>query len=701
MLGKDVTLPSHVRGEKDFPPDYRDRLRWGTKEDRLRVNQEIIDTLPVRNIGAFVEFLAHRYGDRVALRESPDEDTHDANVLTYHQLLESVCLRACELLRLGIQHGERVGIVSENNIDALVLKLACQYIGAIVLPWTERIEEAGMTTAEAMERAHVPWLALHEERSIHHVLGADSVEFPHINMLRSTQHIFGVTHKDDERIVRAIGQPVTHDMEQSELRDRSRHVGISDNAIIFYSPGTGGLSSKMVEVSHANMLYQYCVTPGVLNAPPGVRYLHILPPYHVFGETMLGMALSMGGEVTLADLRCLKKGGPSLLQDGRFELFAAIPDFWRYLRTSIEQKVPGFVRSVLARDMVRVAWADIARARRTGDVCLIEKTDMYWKSFLQEYAKNIPEGSACTAIKTGIRAAIAHLLYPTIRRRAGIGSLRWGISGGAKLLAEDYAFFSALKGSPDYPGIELHSGYGLTEAGVCGIAKFGEGHFAASVGDTVAGSVAWIEKNADGNEEICIAGPGVSQYRDAGLQEELVPDQALHTGDQGKVVEIATEVLTAARQVILHERQLKRMVKWKGASMLPVPMEALLKESPMIKDALVVGNGQDRLGVLIFPKIDTIKEYCLEHPMDGFDPDHPEWSHPGIRFLFQHEVEKRLRLKIVKQRAYIDSFRIIGDVPPDIRMASGAPHPRKTEEYFAAEIAAMWNGSAFALKKGI
>lgn len=690
-------IPSHLRGESDFPSDYRARLRWGSKEDRTQVNQEIIDTFPVRNIGGFIDLLAQTYGDRIALHEPTSKEADQEKVLTYHQFSALVRSRALDLLRVGVRHGERVGIVSENNVDALVLKFACAYIGAIVLPWTERIEEAGMTTAEAMERARVPWLALHRERSIRHILEADVTDFPHIGTMKSHRHIIGVDRDDNKRICDEIGTPPVHGIEPSEFSSCLEQIAPSDTAFIFYSPGTGGMSSKMVEVSHGSMLYQYCVTPGVLHTPPGVRYLHVLPPYHIFGETMLGMVLSMGGEVTLADLRRLVKGDQSLLVRGQFELFSAIPEFWRKIRVGIQQKLPAFLHLTIEEDMVRVAWTDIERARLTGNPLLIEQTDRYWKEFLEEYARHAPKGSVLSCIKAGIRAAMAHLLYPGIRKRAGIGSLRWGISGGAKLRAEDYAFFSALKGSPDSPGIELHSGYGLTEAGVVSISDFTGQHFAASVGHVVPGSAAWTELTEEGHEEICIAGPGVARYRDPTLQHELIPDQVLHTGDQGKVIEIKDQVSGAVRQLIIHERQLKRMIKWKGASMLPAPMEALLKESPLIDDALILGDGQDRLGVLIFPNRQAVEELCGNVPMNGFNPHEPDWDHPGLRALFQKEVESRMRITVTKQRGRIDSFRIMGELPHALRMASGTLHPRKTEEYFAAEIRDFWNKKKFAL----
>ena len=133
--------------------------------------------------------------------------------------------------------------------------------------------------------------------------------------------------------------------------------------------------------------------------------------------------------------------------------------------------------------------------------------------------------------------------------------------------------------------------------------------------------------------------------------------------------------------------------------MLPAPMEALLKESPFIKDALITGDGQDRFGVLIFPNCDHVREYCITHSIEGFDSAMPDWDHPGLRAIFQKEVESQMRITVTKQRARVDSFRIITEVPPEVRMASGTLHPRKTEKYFVAEISDLWKKSEFGIQK--
>ena len=53
---------------------------------------------------------------------------------TYRELRDEVRSLAAGLLRLGLKHGDRVGLLMENGIEASVSLLAVSYIGAIVVP---------------------------------------------------------------------------------------------------------------------------------------------------------------------------------------------------------------------------------------------------------------------------------------------------------------------------------------------------------------------------------------------------------------------------------------------------------------------------------------------------------------------------------------------------------------------------------------
>jgi long-chain acyl-CoA synthetase len=689
-LKTECELPAHIRGNEHFPSDYYSRLEHGTKEDRNAVINEIIETFPAKNIGEFFSLIADAFDDRVALREYEyiKDGGSIERTMTYRELQQGVDIYAIELMRLGVGHGDRVGMVARNSIDSFLFKYGCESIGGIIVPFTENIADAGMTLAQAMERAKVSRIGLQGERSLKHLIESSHVDFPHVSSLIEHRHIIGIGDQDERRIANLVGVPDVLTTESS-LDERKTAVNSHDTAIAMFSPGSGGLYSKMIEVSHANLLYQYFVLPGVIKQPVGSRYLHMLPQHHIFGETVGGIALSMGADMTLTDLRNAKK---SLNEQPAYHFLTNVPEGWNIMREQIEKKIPEFITRTIKEDRVVIAQRDIERVRKTDNEELLKETMEYWRSICLPEV-NVHQKSLIDIIKW-VRAKIARLAFPSIVRKSRLNELRYSMSGGALLTAGDRSFFEAL-GRADHP-LPMRSGYGLTETtSIVSAPDADEEDFAVTVGDVVPGTAVWTRTHPeDGGEELCVAGPGIARYRDPALQKEHIPDGVLHTGDIGTVYHIASESNKKIRHLVQHKRQLKRMIKWKGASILPIPIELLLKKSLVISETLIVGNGQKHLGVLIFPDLQGVQMHCYRSPIEGFDPYNPDWSHPGIREEFAKEIRSLSRRKEIMQSVIIDSFMILPRVSDDLRMASGILHPYKIQEHFKEDIEKMWENNS-------
>jgi long-subunit acyl-CoA synthetase (AMP-forming) len=680
----DVNLPKHVRGNEHFPSDYYERLTHGDREQRQQVIDEIIETFPAKNMGEFFDTVANEFGDRVALREyryGQDGEMIE-HTMTFSELKEGVDIYAMELMHLGVGYGDRVGMVAQNSIDSWLFKYGCESIGGTIVPFTENIADAGMTLAEAMERAKVTRIGLQGERSLKHLIESSHVDFPHVSSLVEKKHIIGIGAEDEKRVAENIGAPSVYGT-QSSLDECKSQVKPHDIAITMFSPGSGGLYSKMVEISHANLLYQYFVLPGVLKQSVGTRYLHMLPQHHIFGETVGGIALSMGADTTLTDFRSAKK-----IIDTRapFHFLTNVPEGWSLMRSQIEKKAPKFVVQTINEDRALCAQKDIERAQGVNNEGLLRETMRYWRS-IQSRERGYPLQPI-----QWTRAQIARLFYPSILQQSGLDQMSYSMSGGALLKAGDRSFFEALGGEEN--PVPMRSGYGLTETtSIVSVPDAGEEDFAVTVGDVIPGTAVWTRQHPeDRGDELCVAGPGIAKYRDLSLQQEHIPDGVLHTGDIGVVYTITSDISGRVRHLVQHQRQLKRMIKWKGASILPIPIELLLKQSLIISEALIVGDGQNKLGVLIFPDPQGVQMHCYRSPIEGFDSHNPDWNHPGIRDEFAKEIKSLARKKDTMQSTMIDSFTILPRVPDDLRMASGILHPHKVKEHFAEEIRHMWEG---------
>ncbi|MEQ1765134.1 MAG: AMP-binding protein, partial [Pyrinomonadaceae bacterium] len=188
------------------------------------------------------------------------------------------------------------------------------------------------------------------------------------------------------------------------------------------------------------------------------------------------------------------------------------------------------------------------------------------------------------------QALASKLVFSKWRDGVG-GSLRFFVSGGAPLSKKlSYAFWAA--------GIPILQGYGMTEACVA-CANRPDDNKVGSIGTPFEG----IEMKIGSQDEILIKGPNVMQ----GYLNK--PDETLkaldlegyyHTGDVG-YKDLDGHFFVTDR--------LKDLFKLSnGKYVAPLQVESLLKQSPLVSQAVVVGSGRKQVGALIVPDWDSLKE---------------------------------------------------------------------------------------------
>jgi long-chain acyl-CoA synthetase len=181
--------------------------------------------------------------------------------------------------------------------------------------------------------------------------------------------------------------------------------------------------------------------------------------------------------------------------------------------------------------------------------------------------------------------------------RAGVGGcIRFFVSGGAPLSKKlSYAFWAA--------GIPILQGYGMTEACVT-CANRPDDSKVGSIGRPFEG----IEMKIAGSDgEVLIKGANVMRgYHDnpEATAAAIDADGFYHTGDVGYV--------DADGHFYITDR-LKDLFKLSnGKYVAPLQVESLLKQSPLISQAVAVGSGRKQVGALIVPDWDALKEAMKE-----------------------------------------------------------------------------------------
>jgi long-chain acyl-CoA synthetase len=172
-----------------------------------------------------------------------------------------------------------------------------------------------------------------------------------------------------------------------------------------------------------------------------------------------------------------------------------------------------------------------------------------------------------------------------------LSSLRYVNTGAAPLSSEVGREFRSLTGVP------VKQGYGLTETSPTINADFYAHAELESVGPSLADTEERVLDLQDpekvlgpGEEgELVVRGPQVMQgyWRDPELTGQVLTDGWFHTGDLARMDE---------RGYVFIVGRTKEMIKYKGYTVAPAELEALLLEHPQVKDCAVVGVANREVG---------------------------------------------------------------------------------------------------------
>lgn len=178
-----------------------------------------------------------------------------------------------------------------------------------------------------------------------------------------------------------------------------------------------------------------------------------------------------------------------------------------------------------------------------------------------------------------------------IRAEVGLDAAQWLITGSAPLPRATHEFFADR-------GMPLHDLWGLSEtAALATISRPGE-HRIGTVGRALPGTR--IRLAADG--EILVHGPHLANgYRNdpVATAEAFDADGWFHTGDIGEFY---------ADELAIIDRKKDIIISAGGENMSPAYIESVLSSSPLIEQAVVIGDGKPFNVALIVPNFDLLAE---------------------------------------------------------------------------------------------
>ena len=371
---------------------------------------------------------------------------------------------------------------------------------------------------------------------------------------------------------------------------RAEKIDGDDVLTLIYTSGTTG-NPKGVTLTHENLVQN--VLPSAERAPvsPEDFCLEFLPLCHVF-EQMLGYLYMYKG-VTKAYCSVYHVG--DLVATIKPTVFASVPRIYEKVYDKVMDKVNNAppIRRALFN------WAlGVGR-----------------KAYPQQIAGKTP---------AGFSYGLANRLVLSKVREALGGRLRFCVSGGAPLPLFTNEFFHSI-------GIRILEGYGLTETSpVISVNGFAGGK--SRLG-TVGQAIANVEAKVAEDGELCVKGPSVMKgywNLPEKTAEVFDSDGFFLTGDIAEIDEDGFIRIT--------DRKKDLIVTAGGKNIAPQPIEAELKRSGLVDNAVVIGDRRPFLVVLLSPNTEALEAWA-ENEGISFTSTEEITRHPKLVEAFAEVVE--------------------------------------------------------------
>ncbi len=475
--------------------------------------------------------------------------------VTTSEFLQAVESLARGLIAQGVGVGDRVLVMAPTRYEWALADFAVWAAGGVVVPAYET--SAPRQISEIVAES-TPVLAI-------------AATADHLARIMSAAPALPTWTMDvgdrDLNALAATGAGV----EASAVAARRDGAGLDDLATIVYTSGTTA-RQKGVRLTHGQIVRLVLNVADAYHEVVNDRAVTIvaLPLAHILARALQICAVAVGMTV-------VHEGDPT-----------------RVVATFAEVRPTFMVVVPRVLEKIRAAVRNKAADARLGQVfAAAEATAVEWGTY-EEARQDDPRLRPSLSLRVR-HALFDKVFYGKLRALLG-GRLGWLLSGAAPLDAGLARFFWGV-------GVPVIEGYGLTETtapatgGRIGDLRPG------SVGTPMPGTT--VRVTADGHVEV--SGIGVfGGYMDpAQTAEAFTADGFFRTGDIGR--------LDDAGRLWLHGRTKNLIVTASGKNVAPEPWEALASKSPLVAQAVMVGEGRPYLTALLLVDREAVVRWATRH----------------------------------------------------------------------------------------
>jgi long-chain acyl-CoA synthetase len=481
---------------------------------------------------------------------------------------------------MSVENRDKIAVIAKNRPEWVLLDLAVQQIGALLIPIYPTISEIDLEFI--LKDAGVKMIFVNDSdlcEKIRHI----KPHLPELREIISFEKTNGIRHWKELLI-----KPQPEQLAQ--LQSVSDKIKYEDLVTIIYTSGTTG-KPKGVMLSHKNILSN--VIASLPCFPPGdnLKALSFLPLNHIFERMVSFIYLFKGTSIFFA------------------ESMETIGDNLKEIKPDLFTTVPRVLEKVYEKIM-----------NKGEELTGVKRKLFFWAHGLaSKFEINKDLG-----FFYNLQLSLANKLIFSKWREAVGNKILCIISGGAACPVRLIRIFTAAQ-------IPIMEGYGLTETSpVISVNRFEvKDRMFGTVGPLISG----VEvKFADDGEILCKGdNVMVGYYKHPELTAEVIEDGWFKTGDIGMMVDNKFLKITDRK---------KEMFKTTGGKYVaPIAIENKMKESNLIGNLIVLGANEKFVSALIVPAFENLKKWCEENNIDCSDKK-TVVDNPRVKELYRKEIER-------------------------------------------------------------
>ena len=452
--------------------------------------------------------------------------------------LEQVQDLARGFIAAGIKPGDAVGLMSRTRYEWALIDFALWFAGAVSVPIYE-------TSAPAQ----IEWV-LSDSDAVALIVETKEHQDRFEKVKANTPLVKQLWRLDDDSLFKLVGLGKTVSQDAVEQARTSR--GLDDLATIIYTSGTTG-KPKGCELLHRGFVdlskNSQLELPQVVKE--GNATLLFLPLAHVYARFISILCVHGGIRVGhQPDTKSVAAG----MQSFKPNFLLAVPRVFEKVYNSAEQKAEAGGKGNIFRKAVQVA-IDYSRALDTSK----------GPSFGLKLQHKVFDA----------------LVYKKLRAAMG-GNVEYAVSGGAPLGERLGHFFRAI-------GLIVLEGYGLTETSAPAMIGRPDDAQIGKVGRVLPGCAVKIADDG----EILLKGSNVLRgyWKNPEATKAAIQDGWFRTGDIGELDDQGFISITGRKKELI--------VTSGGKNVAPTALEDPLRASPIIGQAVVIGDQRQFVSVLI------------------------------------------------------------------------------------------------------